>query len=237
MFRAIFILFILTYTSASQASVILSTTRVIFNSADKEATVQIRNPDSVPKLVQSWIDIGDKNALPDLVDAPFQLLPPVFRINQGKGQALRILALPNELPGDRESVFWLNVLEVPPKPDDAEGENYVQFALRNRIKVFYRPSGLQGRASSAGEYLEWRVLGDSLIVNNPTPYHVSLNAAKALKTNGEKGTDLLVDMVPPFSKQPIKIEGIAISTGHKIEYSYIDDLGAVRKSSKTIQLQ
>ena len=237
MFRSIFALFILTFASVTQASVILSTTRVIFNSADKEATVQIRNPDSVPKLIQSWIDIGDKNALPDLVDAPFQILPPVFRVNEGKGQALRILALPNELPQDRESVFWLNVLEVPPKPDSVEGENYVQFALRNRIKVFLRPSGLQGRASSAGEDLEWRMVGNSLVVKNPTPYHVSLNAAKVLQANAEKGTDLLVDMVSPFSEQPISIEGIAVAAGQKIEFSYIDDLGAVRKFSQTIQHQ
>lgn len=229
MFRYVIAVLVLVFTSVSHASVILGTTRVIVKSSDKEATVQIRNPDSIPKLIQAWIDSGNKNASPDVIDVPFQILPPVFRINAGKGQALRILALPNDLPNDRESVFWLNVLEVPPKPSDLEGENYVQFALRNRIKLFYRPAKLEGRASSAGEKLEWRLREGKLIVNNPTPYHVSLSSAAVILSTSDDPVDVLVDMVKPFSEYSINVEGASISVGKTINFSYIDDLGAIRK--------
>ncbi len=46
---------------------------------------------------------------------------------------------------DRESVFWFNVLEVPPKPDAAKATNQslLQLAFRTRIKLFYRPKGIE----------------------------------------------------------------------------------------------
>ncbi len=50
------------------------------------------------------------------------------------------------LPKDRESVFWFNVLEVPPKPDAATvaNQSLLQLAFRTRIKLFYRPEALKG---------------------------------------------------------------------------------------------
>lgn len=43
---------------------------------------------------------------------------------------------------DRESVFYLNVLDIPPRPEfgekkaDAGNVNYLQLAVRSRIKLF-----------------------------------------------------------------------------------------------------
>ncbi len=230
MFRSFFVVFVLAFSSIAHASVILGTTRVIIKSSDKEATVQIRNPDNLPKIIQVWIDDGNKDVSPDVIDVPFQVLPPVFRVNEGKGQALRILPLPNDLPQNQESVFWLNVLEVPPKPDGLGGENYVQFALRNRIKLFYRPAGLDGRASYAGESLKWSLRENQLIAINSTPYHISLSSAELLKGNDKDGASIPVDMVPPFSESVIDAKGLNVSPGNTVKYFYIDDLGAVRKS-------
>lgn len=38
-----------------------------------------------------------------------------------------------DLPVDRESVFWLNVKEIPKKSAE---ENVLQIAVRSRIKLF-----------------------------------------------------------------------------------------------------
>lgn len=61
------------------------------------------------------------------------------------------------LPKDRESVFWFNVLEVPPKPDAAKAANQslLQLASCTRIKLFYRPEGLSGIPSDAPLALKW----------------------------------------------------------------------------------
>jgi chaperone protein EcpD len=41
----------------------------------------------------------------------------VFRLNAEKGQSLRIRFTGGKVPQDRESVWWLNVLEVQPKTE------------------------------------------------------------------------------------------------------------------------
>ncbi|MCP6324282.1 fimbria/pilus periplasmic chaperone, partial [Klebsiella pneumoniae] len=80
------------------------------------------------------------------------------------------------LPADRESVFWLNVLDVPPQPQ-GEGGNFMQFAIRTRVKLFYRPVGLPGSAADAIEQVSWRLSGgDSgrvLRATNASAFHVS----------------------------------------------------------------
>lgn len=84
---------------------------------------------------------------------------------------------------DKESVFWLNVLEVPAKKQAKPDENYLQMAFRSRIKVFYRPAGLAGNANDAAQAVTWSVKGSSLQAFNPTPYYVSF---VSLTVNGKK---------------------------------------------------
>ncbi|RDL19866.1 pili/flagellar assembly PapD-like chaperone [Serratia fonticola] len=72
------------------------------------------------------------------------------RVETGKGQTLRISYAGGALPMDKESVFWLNVLEVPAKSQATTGENRLQMAFRPRIKLFFRPKGLDGNPNDAG---------------------------------------------------------------------------------------
>lgn len=43
------------------------------------------------------------------------------------------------LAQDKESLYYFNLREIPPKTDKA---NTLQIALQTRIKLFYRPAGL-----------------------------------------------------------------------------------------------
>jgi len=43
----------------ANAGVIIGGTRIIFEGAKKEATINITNPDNTPYLIQSWIDMQD----------------------------------------------------------------------------------------------------------------------------------------------------------------------------------
>lgn len=45
------------------------------------------------------------------------VLPPVQRIEAGAKSAVRVQVLPDvsKLPKDRESVFWFNLREIPPR--------------------------------------------------------------------------------------------------------------------------
>ncbi|WP_162976070.1 fimbria/pilus periplasmic chaperone, partial [Pseudomonas aeruginosa] len=75
--------------------------------------------------------------------------------------------------------FRLNVQEIPQKSASA---NTLQIALRQRIKVFYRPDNLSGTSAEAPGKLNWRLVrqgGKSVVeVSNDTAFHVSLASVK-----------------------------------------------------------
>lgn len=103
------------FSMTGQASVVISGTRVIYPADANEVSVKINNGGPSPVLLQSWIDNSDVDAKPSAIKVPFVLTPPMNRVESGKGQTLRITYTGDTLPSDRESVFWLNVLEVPVK--------------------------------------------------------------------------------------------------------------------------
>lgn len=118
----------------------------------KSVSVRLENKGNSHLLVQSWLDTGDDNAEPGSINVPFTATPPVSRIDAKRGQTIKLMYTGSTvLPSDKESVFWFNVLEVPPKPDASKVENQslLQLAFRTRIKLFYRPAGLNGNPSEA----------------------------------------------------------------------------------------
>jgi chaperone protein EcpD len=136
-------------------------TRIIYPAAKREITLALTNNASYsPRLLQAWMDNGDPALLPATSTVPFIVTPPVFRLNAAKGQTLRIRFIGGNIPQDRESVFWLNVLEVQPKTKHkTNDDNAIQFPVRSRLKLFYRPAGLPGSPGDAVNALHWRLLG------------------------------------------------------------------------------
>ncbi len=177
-------------------------------------------------LIQNWLDTGDDNADPSQIKVPFTPTPPVSRIESKRGQTVKVMFTgTTQLPADRESVFWFNVLEVPPKPKDAESDkNLLQLAFRTRIKLFYRPSGLKGEPAEAPAKLTWKLNNAQLQVNNPTPYYVSFNDV-AIESGG-KSYKVDSSMVAPFGQVSFAVTDIAssVSSG-KVIYKAINDYG------------
>ncbi len=143
------------------ASVVIAGTRIVYNQNDSEVTVKLTNNGKLPGLTKVWIDRGDPNAKPDSIEVPFTIMPPIMRIDPGKSQTLRIMSTGEELPADKESLFYLNVLEVPPKPTgDEASPNQLQLAFRTRIKLFFRPNGLKGQVTDAPAQVIWHLKHD-----------------------------------------------------------------------------
>ncbi|WP_342246641.1 fimbrial biogenesis chaperone [Pseudomonas sp. OTU5201] len=203
------------------AGISLSSTRIIFNSADKEAGVTVRNTGE-KVLIQSWLDSGD--AADD--NPPFAVTPPLARIPANEQQLLRILYEGRGLPDDRESVVWLNVQEI---PQAIEGENILQLAVRQRIKVFFRPSALAAEAQRAPEKLRWTLEprnGNALLrVKNPSPYYVSM-ADVRLNGGGKKIVASDSTMVGPGEEKEFPIAQALPSGGLVLSFSSINDYGA-----------
>jgi chaperone protein EcpD len=212
-----------------QAGLVINGTRVIYPGDEKEITVQVSNKGQRPVLVQSWLDTGDSEATPDTITTPFILTPPINRLDSGKAQSLRISGVSTSaLPQDRESLYWLNVLEIPGRPgSEMKNENYLQLAVRSRIKFFWRPASLKEGAASAPRALSWSVTEQGLKASNPTPYFISLAAV----TVGGKTTD--VDMVAPFSDRTFP--DVKVSRGSSVHAEWIDDYGAIRSQNFTVK--
>ncbi|MFK3663531.1 fimbria/pilus periplasmic chaperone [Scandinavium sp. NPDC088450] len=210
-------------STAAHASIVITGTRVIYPSDAKEVSVRVSNKGKAPVLLQSWLDDGDTKATPDKIKVPFVLTPPINRVEGGSGQTLRIRSTPNTLPSDRESVFWLNVLEIPAVPnlDKQESKNFLQVAFRSRIKFFWRPAGLKGNAGDGAKALTWHAAGNTLRVKNPSPYYVSLST---VSVGGKKADG---KMIAPFSDDTYSLNA---SPGSKVTAEYISDYGALIKT-------
>lgn len=217
----------------AHASVVIDGTRVVFPAQQGEVTVRLSNQGNQPALVEAWIDKGNLNSTPDSVDTPFLITPPLFRMDPHKDQSLRILYVhgAKPLPSDRESVFWLNVLDIPPKPTGPQyaGRNYLQFAIRSRLKLFYRPAHLPGSSIKAPDQLVFKDAagpGVALEVHNPTPYYITISGL-AFGTAG-KPVAGAEGMVAPFGDLRLPLKGLAQApgAGTPVVFTTINDYGA-----------
>lgn len=167
------------------AGVVLDRARVIFDADTAEVVVHLQNEDERPYLLQSWVDDGDQHSVqaPETSKAPFVLLPPITRIDSGRSLPLRLKALRPDLTKDRESLFWLNVLSIPGEATaTAPADGVLSIAVATRVKLFWRPAGLDGSADQAAGALQWRAVREprgacALRLENPSPYHVTVTEA------------------------------------------------------------
>lgn len=216
-------------TMQAYASVVIGGTRVVFAAPASETTVKLTNPGSLPGLVQAWIDVGDPQASPDTIQTPFTVTPPVSRVDPGKAQTLRIFRFENNMPGDRESVYWLNVLEVPPKPDVADETSRMQLAFRTRIKLFYRPEGLKGSPQDAPGQVIWQLVKENAQLQlegfNPTPFHVSYSQVQL--GSGDKAPRTgSGDMIGPGQRKRFPlVGGMAAEAAPQVHWQAINDQG------------
>lgn len=223
--------------SLSYANIIITGTRFVYPENTKEINIQLSNSSETPRLVQSWLDKGDPKARPGSEYVPFLITPPITRVEGHQGQSLRVRYIDKNLPQDRETLLWLNVLEVPPtaKNADQETSNSLQLAIRSRLKFFFRPESLKSSPEQAIKNLQWQVTGSgsntSLTVKNPTPYYFSFHSLNAAKQE-IKLTN--VDMVAPFSSAKIS-PGHAINKASDFSLKWINDRGRVLTQSYRLQ--
>jgi len=215
----------------SAASVVIAGTRVIYPENEAEVTVKLTNDGKTPALTQIWLDLGDPDAAPSTIDVPFTVTPPVARIDPGRAQTIRIIYTGEPLPKDKESVFWMNMLEVPPKPGaDIAESNTLQMAYRTRIKLFFRPAGLKaGDAATAPSRVVWRIqqtgATKSIQASNPSPFHVSL-ASVEVKGGGRTARFDLGGMIGPGETKSFPLTGdVPAGADTKVIYHAINDYG------------
>jgi P pilus assembly chaperone PapD len=204
----------------AQAAIALDRTRVIFDGSQKSVSLNVSNQNKqLPYLAQGWIEDEQGNK----IQSPLTVLPPVQRIEPGKPSQVKIQALPPAklLSQDKETLYYFNLREIPPK---SSKPNTLQIALQSRIKLFYRPAGLSidPNAAPPQEQMTLTKQGDKYVVNNPTPYYVTLVDASN-KKDGPGIKDFEPMMVPPKGSLPLTVS--AASVGGNPVLTYVNDYG------------
>ncbi|EGI0914386.1 fimbria/pilus periplasmic chaperone [Salmonella enterica] len=155
---------------AHAAGINIGATRVIFHGDAKDASISISNSDNVPYLIQSWAQsISETGAIGD---APYMVTPPLFRLNGGQKNVLRIIRTGGNLPEDRESLYWLDIKSIPSSNPDNK-HNTLMLAVKAEFKLIYRPKALTQKPEEVADRLTWSRQGRTLTVKNPTPYYMN----------------------------------------------------------------
>jgi len=227
------------YAASSFAAVVIHGARVIYPAEQQEVVVRLENKGERPALVQLWLDDGDRHATPATAQAPFTAIPPILRIEPKKQQAPRLRYTGAPLPTDRESLFWLNILEVQPSLAADTDRNLLELSFRSRLQVYFRPQGLPYPKGAAAPKLSWKLVrhqgGHALEVVNPTPYHVSLGSVELVgkgrnerypKAPNKEVNDSLLLPSGDIKRFPLPALRTPPSGTLKVEFTAISDFGA-----------
>lgn len=215
----------------------INATRVVLTQAEGATQLIAGNSSDTPYLMNIRFSITPDGK----GHAPFLASPPVFRLDAGSRNVVKIIATDTRtLPLDRESVFYLSANGIPKSnPLTRDGGGFVggglTYAVGNQIKLFYRPTGLQGSARDAINDLKLSHVAKGVLVSNPSAYHVSL---ASLRLEGQDVTFNAAQpaMLAPFSSVTYSVHGAyPIHLAGKAEWQAITDSGAIVRGEGVIQ--
>lgn len=214
---ALCVTLLMTTSFAVQAAVALDRTRAVFNGTEKSISLNISNENkNLPYLAQTWLEDEHQQKL---TAGPLVVTPPVQRLEPGNKAMLRVMATPaaKQLPVDRESLFYFNLREVPPR---SAKPNVLQIALQSKIKLFYRPAGIVAAPGAIWQdQLVLHVEGNGYRIENPTPYYITVIGLGATEQQSENGAFETVMIAPKSSSQ---VKSGTFATPH---LTYINDYG------------
>ncbi|WP_417026734.1 molecular chaperone [Citrobacter sp.] len=218
--------------NSTQAGVVVGGTRIIYPANQSEVQIALKNKDNDKRyLVQSWVSTIDDSKV------PFIMTPPIYKLDENRQTLLHVVYTGNKsaLPQDRESLFMANIKSVSAIPEELHDKNTLQFAIKTRLKLFYRPVSLkESEAQTAWQSLQFNRNQNQLVVKNPTPFYITFGqltvAGKVVKAASEQHSpSALTMMVAPFGEQrfplPSAVKGDVIWTA-------INDFGSETEQRK-----
>ncbi|WP_431822263.1 fimbrial biogenesis chaperone [Burkholderia sp. F1] len=221
-------------SAPARAALSVVGTRFVYPGDARAQTIAVRNLGSVPILVQVWLDDGNANADPSSLRVPFVVAPPLARLDPQQALSVRVRAVGDELAPDRESRFWINLLEIPPAGQE---DNTLRIAYRLRMKLLYRPHGITGEPRDAPGRLRWMYSGTRphpvLVPVNPTPYYVTLTRVVVQgRTVALAGGAVDVE---PFGRTEIPFDAPHDAPAGEVVFDAVDDGGRSREHRARIE--
>jgi chaperone protein EcpD len=223
--------------AAAQAALTVSSTRIVLSSDKQSSTVVVANPSKSTYAVQAWVntELDDTTT-----QVPLIASPALFRLDPGSQQTVQVNNLPNDLPKDRESLFFFNVQEIPQHNEGDGAQNSLTIAMRTRIKLFYRPAALSDRPEQHLTNLSWTLQTDHdatyLVVDNPTPFHYTFGRLE-LTVAGHTERLKAREMVAPMSRQRYAVTSRKVDGAASLLFTTINDYGgASPETTRTLSI-
>lgn len=189
------------------AGISLDATRLIMTPADQGRGVTIGVVSEAESLTPYLVKVKISRDLKgNQTEVPFWVTPPIFRLDPGGKQQLRVTSTQANFVPDREQVFYLSASALPASTNTDNTNNthsrgQLIVATGTIIKLFYRPNGLPMTHRDAMSQLQFTHTGATLVVKNPTPYYITLigvlignKSLPAMSKTENKG------MIAPFSE-------------------------------------
>lgn len=204
----------------AQAAIQLAATRVIMNEKDRNVSVFAKNLGTDPVVVQAWIDGHSEE-----MQTPFFITPPLSRFDGEVERSLTITRVNSDFPTDRESYYWVNILEIPQKAETTG--NSLSLAMHTRIKLFYRPAPIKNAAQGPNQ-LTWKLDRDgkncSITIANASPYTVNFSRIDIDGESGNLGNGLIAI---PLESTRLEISKCPASRSLEAKPHVVNDYGAI----------
>lgn len=190
----------------------LDRSRVMIKDGKSNSSYAVENHYDAPLLVSAVVTNFDGTPA-----TAFAVSPALYQIKPKSTFQSQVVQL-ESLPQDRESVYWLNVRTVlASDTKEEEKKNTIELAIAQRIKVFYRPKGINENCASAVEKLEWTKTSKGVMVKNPSPVAISL--VKVI--SGDKVSSIS-DTLMPFEQKEWKV---FIKGNVENKFTFVDEYG------------
>lgn len=204
----------------SFSQIALDRTRLVFGHGSQESqSLVATNTGLSPLLAQAWIE-NDKG---ENIITPIVALPVLQRLNQGQGKHIKIQLMTKavtDLPQDKESLFYLNILGVPTVEN--KDESGVNIIIQTRIKLFYRPPAL-GKYAKGNLWLRELIVKKSaqgITIDNITPFNIVIYAFDSGNGTEKIQNDIVI---APFQLEDIDLQ----LPGNHLTIYFISDEGAL----------
>lgn len=133
--------------------------------------------------------------------------PPVFQVNPQRAARIQVVIDDKQLPKDRESMFWLYTKAYPAQKVDDKAQSKMMFNYAFQMKVFYRPSSIQGTYIDAAKSLIWYAENGQLHVRNDSAFNISLVGVEINQKHVDTNK-----VISPFSSENL---------GHKVNPNFL----------------
>lgn len=201
--------------SFAHAGIVIESTRYLYKEGAREISAQIENKDNIPYLIKSWVETSAGTP------PSFMATPPLFRLEAKQQNTVRLFSTGKvNAPTDRETVFFFNVMSIPPSDEANASNNTIQLAVRHRMRLVYRPKTLFDLTPNVeAKKIEWKKSGNKLTIKNPTPFFYYFNS---IKIGGKEFKQDVNSIAPMTTKEVTLKESV---TSSDVTWKIVNDYG------------